>query len=92
VPEQSEQNIEIVVVVSGQPERLKVNLHQPLEHVVHEALQRTANKGQASSDWELRMEDGRLLDQGLTVAAAGVQHGMTLFLSPKAGAGGSRRA
>jgi hypothetical protein len=84
----SEQNIEVTVVVSGQPERLKVNLHQTLEHLVHEALQKSGNQGQAASEWELRTEDGSLLDQATTVAAAGIHDGVTLFLSPKAGAGG----
>ena len=84
----SNQNIDVTVVVSGQPERLKVNVHQTLEHLVHEALQKSGNKGQAPSEWELRTEDGRLLDQSATVAAGGIQDGMTLFLSPKAGAGG----
>jgi hypothetical protein len=84
----SEQNIDVTVVVSGQPERLKVNVHQTLEHLVHEALQRSGNQGQAPSDWELRTEDGRLLDQATTIAAAGVHDGTTLFLSPTAGAGG----
>jgi Protein of Unknown function (DUF2604)/WXG100 protein secretion system (Wss), protein YukD len=82
------QNIEVTVVVSGQPERIKVNVNQTLEHLVHEALQKSDNKGQAPSEWELRTEDGRLLDQSQTVSAAGIQDGMTLFLSPKAGAGG----
>lgn len=88
MPEHNEQNVDVTVVVSGQPERLKVNVHQALDNLVHEALQRSGNHGQASSDWELRTEDGQLLDQTLTVAAAGLHDGMTLFLSPKAGAGG----
>ena len=83
-----EENIEAIVVVSGQPERIRVNVHQTLEHLVHEALQKSGNHGQPASEWELRTEDGRLLDQSLTVAAAGIHNGMTLFLSPKAGAGG----
>lgn len=86
MPDQN--NIEVVVVVSGQSERLKVNVHQTLEHLVHEALQKSGNQGQAPSEWELRTEDGRLLEQGLTAAAAGLHDGATLFLSPKAGAGG----
>lgn len=84
----SDQNIDVTVVVSGQPQRLKVNVHQTVEHLVHEALQKSGNHGQAPLEWELRAEDGRLLDQSGTVAAAAIHDGMTLFLSPKAGAGG----
>lgn len=86
--EKHKENIEVVVVVSGQSERLKVNLHQTLEHLVHKALQKSGNQGQAPSEWELRTEDGHLLEQSLTAAAAGLHDGATLFLSPKAGAGG----
>ena len=88
MPEHKRENIDLVVVVSGQPERLKVNVHQTLEHLVHEALQKSGNQGQAPSDWELRTEDGALLDKSQTVADAGITDGTTLFLSPKAGAGG----
>jgi hypothetical protein len=84
----SQQNIDVIVVVSGQSERLKVNVHQTVEHLVHEALQKSGNQGQAPSEWELRTEVGNLLDQATTVAAAGIHDGVTLFLSPKAGAGG----
>lgn len=84
----STQSIDVTVVVSGQPERMQVNVHQTLEHLVHEALQKSGNHGQAPSEWELRTEDGSPLDQSATVSAAGIQDGMTLFLSPKAGAGG----
>jgi hypothetical protein len=83
-----EQSIEVTVVVSGQPQRLKVNVHQTVEHLIHEALQKSGNQGQAPSEWELRTEDGRLLEQSGTVADAAIDDGMTLFLSPKAGAGG----
>jgi hypothetical protein len=84
----SNQNIDVTVVVSGQPERLKVNVHQTLGHLVHEALQKSGNKGQAPSEWELRTEDGALLDQSTTVENAALTDGVTLFLSPKAGVGG----
>ncbi|MEJ7567731.1 MAG: DUF2604 domain-containing protein [Gaiellaceae bacterium] len=80
--------IEVTVVVSGQPERLKPKTDDRLEELVHDALKKSGNEGQAPSEWELRTEDGRLLEQSLTVGAAGIQDGMTLFLSPKAGAGG----
>jgi hypothetical protein len=81
------QNIEVTVVVSGQPERLKVNVHQTLEHLVHEALRTTGNQGQSPAEWELRTEAGALLDQVQRVDSV-LRDGETVFLSPKAGAGG----
>lgn len=36
--------LEITIVVSGQPERLKANEHQRLEHLVREALARSGNE------------------------------------------------
>lgn len=80
-------NIDVAVVVSGQPVSLKVNLNQTVEHLVKEALKNSGNKGQPPSDWELRLE-GRLLNQASTVAGEGIHDGATLFLSPRAGAGG----
>ncbi len=85
---ESKREIDVVVVVSGQPERLAIGSHQKLQHLVHEALRRSGNQGQPPSDWDLRTESGQLLDQELTAAEADIQGGMTLFLSPKAGAGG----
>jgi hypothetical protein len=81
--------LELTIVVSGQPERLKAHPHEKLEHLVKEALKRSGNEGQPPSDWELRTEDGQLIDQQQTVAEAGLTDGQTLFLSPKAGAGGN---
>lgn len=82
-----ENSLHLTVVVSGQPVPLTVNVHQTLEHLVHDALQNSGNKGQSPSEWELRL-DGRLLEQSMTIAAAGLTNGATLFLSPRAGAGG----
>lgn len=83
-----ERQISVTVVVSGQSERVRVNSNQKLEHLVKEALRETGNQGQGPSDWELRLENGTLLDQQQRAGEAGVVDGMTLFLSPKAGAGG----
>lgn len=88
MPDQTQNQLEITIVVSGQPERLKAHPHEKLEHLVKEALKRSGNEGQPQSDWELRTEDGHLVNQEQTVAQAGIHDGQTLFLSPKAGAGG----
>ena len=40
------------------------------------------------ADWELRKVDGTLINQDLKVGEAGLTDGLTLFLTPRAGAGG----
>lgn len=84
------EDIDVQIVVSGQSTTIRTNLHQTVEHLVKEALKESGNKGQPPAEWELRTSDGTLIDQALTVAAAGIADGMTLFLSPRAGAGGAR--
>ncbi len=81
-------NIEVVIVVSGQPTSVKVNLHQKVEQLVHEALNKSGNEGQPPFQWELRKADGALIDQSTRVEEAGISDGATLYLSPMAGAGG----
>lgn len=83
------QNLTLVVVVSGQPVSIKANVHQKVEHLVKEALRESGNEGQLPSQWELRRSDGGLIEQELSLEAAGITEGMTLYLSPGAGAGGS---
>jgi hypothetical protein len=85
---QADPNITVNVVVSGQATTLKVNVHQKVEHLVKEALDQTGNKGQPAGDWELRTTDGALIEQTLKIENAGIIEGMTLYLSPRAGAGG----
>lgn len=87
-PTKPDNNLDLVVVVSGAPEAVRINVHQTLEHVVKEALRESGNSGQPPEDWELRNEGGQLLELHLTPPQAGLREGQTLFLSPKAGAGG----
>lgn len=82
------ENIQVQIVVSGQPTTIKANLHQTVEQLVKEALKESGNKGQPPSEWELRTSDGTLIDQSLAIGASGITDGATLFLSPRAGAGG----
>ena len=81
-------NLDLIVVVSGSPHPVRVNVHESLEHIVREALRESGNIGQPPGDWELRTEDGSLLNQGERVEAVGLHEGQTLFLNPRAGAGG----
>lgn len=84
------ENIDVQVVVSGQPTTIRTNINQFVEQLVKEALKESGNKGQPPSEWELRTSDGTLVDQSLKVGAAAIVDGTTLFLSPRAGAGGDR--
>jgi hypothetical protein len=82
-------NFDVEVVVSGQTFTIKVNENQKVEQLVKEALKESGNKGQPPSEWELRTTDGALIDQSLRIEDAGIVPGATLYLSPRAGAGGS---
>ena len=86
---QSAQNINVIVIVSGQETNVKINVHQKVENLVREALHNTGNEGQAISEWELRTADGALIETSLRITDAGIVEGMRLYLSPRAGAGGS---
>jgi hypothetical protein len=81
-------HLELVIVVSGSPEAVRINRNEPMEHAVREALRESGNPGQPPEDWELRTESGHLIPLNLRGQEAGVVDGQTLFLSPKAGAGG----
>ena len=84
----SDKKLEVVVVVSGQPQPVSINSHQKLEHLVHEALRETGNQGQPAAGWELRTEDGQLLSLELRADEVGLVTGAVLYLNPLAGAGG----
>jgi hypothetical protein len=81
-------HLDLIIVVSGAPEAVRVNRNEHLENAVREALRESGNHGQRPEDWELRNESGQLLALSLRAGEAGLFDGQTLFLSPKAGAGG----
>ena len=81
-------NLDLIVIVSGSRAEVRVNVHQTLQHVVQEALRETGNVGQAPDQWELRRESGELLDQELRAGESGLVDGAVLTLQPRAGVGG----
>lgn len=83
-----DRRIQLVIVVSGQPLPQTINPNERLEVLVRKALNESGNLGQPPGEWELRREDGTLLDQQQRAGDAGLHDGMTLFLTPRAGAGG----
>jgi hypothetical protein len=84
----TDNHLELVIVVSGVPRAVEANAHEPLRNVVREVLRDSGDAGRAPEDFELRTDDGRLLDLGSKGTDAGLKDGDTLFLNPRAGAGG----
>jgi hypothetical protein len=80
--------IEITVVVNGQPVPEKVNTEEKLRAVAEKALEKSGNSGQPLDNWELRDSAGQILDLNKKVADYGIITGTKLFLNLKAGVGG----
>lgn len=77
------------VVVNGTPAEIEQNVNSPLKSIIERALQATGNDaGQPAANWELRDEQGVLLDPDRKIASYGFAGAITLFLSLKAGVGG----
>lgn len=85
---QPDNHLDVVVVVSGVPRPARVNLREPIEHVVRSVLRDAGEQGRDPGDFELRTEDGRLIDLAIRAGDSGLVDGQTLFLNPRAGAGG----
>lgn len=84
-----ENHIELLIVVNGQPVPLEVSLDEPLRAVVSQALAKSGNAGQPAENWDLRDDEGHLLDLQKKVSDFHFSEGTKLFLSLKAGVGGS---
>jgi hypothetical protein len=88
--EQANRNkIELVIVVNGQPTEVEANLNAPLHTVRNKALEATNNVGQPPENWELKNENGEVLDLDKKVGEFGFTEKTTLFLSLKAGVAGA---
>jgi len=81
-------SIDVVVVVSGVPRPATVTENEKLHKLVKEVLRASGDSGREIGEFELRTEGGALLALDLTVHEAGISEGQTLFLNPRAGAGG----
>jgi hypothetical protein len=84
----ADQHLDLVIVVSGVPRPVRINLHVRLEQAVRDVLRDSGNSGQPPEDFELRTEDGQLLSFDSRAGDVGLHDGQTLFLNPRAGAGG----
>lgn len=80
--------IDLIVVVNGQPTPVTANLQAPLRTAIEHALQASGNSGQPIDNWEMRDGSGQILDPTRKIGEFGFLPGVTLFLSLKAGVGG----
>jgi len=83
-----QRELDITVVVNGQPSEVDVNPEAPLHTVIPKALAQTGNVGQPPENWELRDVSGTLLDLNREISAFGFTDETRLFLNLKAGIGG----
>ena len=86
----NDKRFEITVIVNGQPVEVKVGLDEQIGEAVEDALKASGNSGQPAEQWELRDESGQTIDTGKKIGESGIAAGAKLFLSLKAGVGGSR--
>jgi hypothetical protein len=85
-----EQKLDLVFVVNGEDVPISANVHAPLAVAAEHALKESQNLGSRSLDqWEVRDAKGVLLEMNRKVGELGLQNGSRLFLSLRAGAGGS---
>ncbi len=77
------------VIVNGTAYAIEANLEAPVLVVVEKALKDSGNQGQPPQNWELRDAAGNLLDLQKKLEDYHLPNGAKLFLSLKAGVGGS---
>jgi hypothetical protein len=85
-----ENEIDLVIVVNGQPTVVKANKNAPLHTVIPRALDQTGNAGQPPENWELRDVAGALLALDQKIEEFNFPSDLRLFLNLKAGVGGAR--
>ncbi|MGH7642427.1 MAG: DUF2604 domain-containing protein [Candidatus Dormibacteria bacterium] len=85
------EQIELTVVVNGQPTEVEANLHEDLGSIIPRALQQTGNAGQPPENWELRNAEGKILPLDRKIDSFHFPRMTKLFLNLRAGIGGQTR-
>lgn len=85
----TQKKVSITIVVNGQPTVVDAAENDPLRAIIPDALRQTGNSGQPPENWELRDDDGNLLDLNKTIGDYGFDDKVRLFLNLKAGVGGN---
>jgi hypothetical protein len=83
--------IDLTIVVNGQPTVVRANKNAPLRTVIPRALEQTGNAGQPVDNWELRDSAGALLNLDQKIGDFHFPPNVRLFLNLKAGVGGANQ-
>src|SRR6266508_2103751 len=86
----ADNEIDLVIVVNGQPTVVRANENSPLHTVIPRALEQTGNAGQPPENWELRDAAGALLPLDQKIKDFNFPADVRLFLNLKAGVAGTR--
>lgn len=81
--------IEFTIIVNGQPVPIKIDIYAEIREAIVQALDESGNSGQPIDNWELRDASGQPIDTGKKISEAGFTEDTKLFLSLKAGVGGT---
>ena len=81
--------IEITIIVNGQPVPIKIDVSEQIRVAVKAALERSGNTGQPFENWELRDASGQVIDFDKKIGNLDIKDGAKLFLNLKAGVGGN---
>lgn len=80
--------IDLAVVVNGEPTVVQANINAPLGTIIPKALHQTDNVGQPPENWELKDGLGTPLDLLKKIKDFHFEAGVVLKLNLKAGIGG----
>jgi hypothetical protein len=83
--------LDLTIVVNGQPTVVRANENAPLQTVIPRALEQTGNAGQPPDNWELRDAAGAVLPLDKKIGEFRFPSDVRLFLNLKAGVGGAGR-
>jgi len=83
-----DKKVTIVFVINGEDVTVEQNENAPLKAARDKALEQSGNTGRPFDEWEIRNEQGELLDPTAKIETFGFTDGVRLFLNLMVGAGG----
>jgi hypothetical protein len=83
-----DEKIDFTIIVNGQEAKVKARESERLGSLIPPALEETGNSGQPPENWELRDEQGTLLEPERLIGDFNFPKKVRLFLNLKAGVGG----